>query len=85
MFTGFCPIRASQVVNTDILEVFTGPGFNSISPDTNKKFLSDIFIRCIIHLLVPTTLSLTLFELNNLYFLVLARFWTVFRTCQVVH
>jgi hypothetical protein len=75
---------ASLVVNTDIFEAFTGPGFNSTSPDTNKKFLSDVFILCILHLLVPTTLSLTLFDLNNLCFLS-STLCTVFQTCQVVH
>jgi hypothetical protein len=71
MFTGFHPIRASLVVNTDIFKIFMGPGFNSTSPDTNKKFLSEVFILCILQILVPTTLSLTLFDLNNLCFLVL--------------
>jgi hypothetical protein len=83
MFTGFRPIRASLEVNTDIFEVFTGPGFNSTSPDTNNKFLSDVFILCISDLLVPTTLSLTLFDLNNLCFLVLARFVLFFRLAKL--
>jgi hypothetical protein len=86
MFTGFRPIRSSLVVNTDVFEVFTGPGFNSTSPDTNKKFLSDVFILCILHLLVPTTLrqlSLTLFDVNNLCFLVPARFVLFFRLAKL--
>ena len=59
------------MVNTDIFKIFMEPGFNSTSPDTNKKFLSEVFILCILQILVPTTLSLTLFDLNNLCFLVL--------------
>ena len=65
-----------------IFEIFTGPGFNSTSPDTYKKFLSDVFTLCILHLQVPTTLSLTPFDLNNLCFLVLARFVLLYTSAR---
>ena len=69
MLTGFRAMRASLVVNTDIFVVFIGPGFNSISQHRNKKRLSDVFIRSILHLFVFLTLGL--FDLHNLCFFAL--------------
>ncbi len=56
MFTGFRPMRANLVVNTDISEAFIGPGFNLKSPHTNNKHLSHVFILCTLHLFVLTIL-----------------------------
>ena len=79
IFTGFRPIRASLVVNTDILEIFTGPGFNSISSHTNKKRFSDVFILCILHLFV-FRIFIGLSNVHTLcWFLLLLRTFAIFR------
>ena len=73
-------MRANLVVNTDILEIFTGPGFNSISPHTNKKHLSDDFILYILHLFVFGIL-----ELFNVRKVLPVRIFAIFTFSFFIH
>jgi hypothetical protein len=62
-------MRANLLVNTDVSEVFTGPGSKSVSARAGEGSVSHAFVLCALRLLVLTTLAL--FNLNNLCFLVL--------------